>query len=65
MKFSSVYSKEPIYGPSNNLASIFSTECKMKKINVIKNILIETEWNRILESPWQSLEDPQGKRAGG
>jgi hypothetical protein len=37
----------------------------MKKIYLIKNILIETERNRILESPWQNLEDPQGKRAGG
>jgi hypothetical protein len=65
MKFSSIYSKEPIYGPSNNLTSNISTGCKMKKKDLIKNILIETEWNRILESPWQSLENFQGKRAGG
>jgi len=29
-----------------------------------KNILIDNEWNRILESHWKSSEDPQGKRAG-
>jgi hypothetical protein len=64
MKFSSIYSKEPIYGPSNNLTSNVSTEWKWKKINLIKTILIETEWDRILESPSKSL-DPQSKRAGG
>ena len=37
----------------------------MKKISFIKDILMEIEWNRILESHWQSLEDTRGKRAGG
>jgi hypothetical protein len=39
----------------------------MIKTNIIKNrnVLIQTEWNRILGSPRQSLRDLQGERAGG